>query len=221
MEEFPNGFRRSRLEQTKKKRENFLLNMAIAIVTILIIIIGGKIILDKEEPKDRVAEEQKQEDKEQKKTETSEKNAENNEQTNEQTNEDESENDLEIETEEQAEEAGTIVQNSNDPNVQQVIIDPNWKPIGTVQTGEHVTTYDQNSVDWQEMEKALAYGANIPHENMVVWWLENGGSPELAVGTISTNDNHEQAYRVYIEWVDGQGWKPIKVEQLIKNDKKQ
>lgn len=218
MEEFPNGFRRSRLEQTKKKRENFLLNMAIAIVTILIIIIGGKIIFDKEEPKDQVAEEQKQEEKEQKKTETSEKNAENNEQT----NEDESEkNDLEIETEEQAEEAGTIVQNSNDPNVQQVIIDPNWKPIGTVQTGEHVTTYDQNSVDWQEMEKALAYGANIPHENMVVWWLENGGSPELAVGTISTNDNHEQAYRVYIEWVDGQGWKPIKVEQLIKNDKKQ
>ena len=221
MEEFPNGFRRSRLEQSKKKRANFLLNMAIAIVTILIIVIGGKIIFDKEEPKDQVAEEQKQEDKEQKKTETSEKNAENNEQTNEQTNEDESENDLEIETEEQAEEAGTIVQNSNDPNVQQVIIDPNWKPIGTVQTGEHVTTYDQNSVDWQEMEKALAYGANIPHENMVVWWLENGGSPELAVGTISTNDNHEQAYRVYIEWVDGQGWKPIKVEQLIKNDKKQ
>ena len=33
-------------------------------------------------------------------------------------------------------------------------------------------------------------------------------------------ENNPQSYRVYIEWVDGEGWKPVKVEELKENDKR-
>ena len=90
--------------------------------------------------------------------------------------------------------------------------------MGTEQTGEHTTNYNSNSTDWKEMERALAYGAGIDENNLSVWWIGNGGAPNKAIGTVSPKDK-SATFRVYIEWVDGEGWKPSKVEKLIKNDK--
>jgi hypothetical protein len=54
---------------------------------------------------------------------------------------------------------------------------------------------------------------------MTVWYLgNNNGNPNSSIGTVSTKDK-QQTYRVYIEWIDGQGWKPTKVEKLVENDK--
>nr|WP_242035144.1 YrrS family protein [Mesobacillus harenae] len=107
----------------------------------------------------------------------------------------------------------------SDSNVKQTIVNPDWKPVGTTQTGEHISSSDPNSADWKEKELALSHGAGIDHANMTVWWLESNGDPNNAIGTISGKGS-DQTYRVYIEWVDGQGWKPVKVEELIENDKK-
>lgn len=110
-----------------------------------------------------------------------------------------------------------VVEEGTNQNVKQTIINPAWKPIGTEQTGEHVTVFQKGSVDWTEMEEAMAYATGITRDNMTVWYISNGG-PNKAIGTITANDS-EQAYRVYIEWVNGQGWKPTMIEELIKNDK--
>lgn len=106
----------------------------------------------------------------------------------------------------------------SDSNVEEAYSDAAWEPIGTEQSGDHVTQYEKGSVDWQEMERALAYGAGISQEGMKVFWLGNGGSPDTAVGTISPSDN-SVTYRVYIQWIDEEGWKPTKVEKLKTNDK--
>ena len=41
-------------------------------------------------------------------------------------------------------------ESSDDPVVKETIIQTGWEPIGTTQTGEHVSLYDGKSADWNE-----------------------------------------------------------------------
>ncbi|MFJ8067824.1 DUF1510 family protein [Peribacillus sp. NPDC096447] len=111
------------------------------------------------------------------------------------------------------------VEGSGDGNVAATYTSEGWEPVGTEQSGEHTTSFEKGSVDWNEMSKAIASGAGIDEGSMKLWWLQNGGSPSTAIGTVSEGDN-PKTYRVYIEWVDGSGWKPVKVEELKTNDKR-
>ncbi|EAC3421218.1 DUF1510 family protein [Listeria monocytogenes] len=109
---------------------------------------------------------------------------------------------------------------SDDPNVAKVIT-KDWKPIGTEQTGDHVNSYSSTSVDWQEKRKAFSAATDIPISNTSLWFVEQGADPATqAIGTLSTKENPDKAYRVYITWVDGEGWQPTKVEELKTNDKR-
>jgi cytoskeletal protein RodZ len=112
-----------------------------------------------------------------------------------------------------------ITEGGSDANVKQTIENPDWEPVGTTQSGEHTAVFDQNSADWQEMILAYSYATGIDKNNMTVWWNENGGAPNTAVGTVSEKGS-DQTFRVSIQWVEGQGWKPVKVEELIQNDKR-
>ncbi|GHH97106.1 YrrS family protein [Neobacillus kokaensis] len=99
-------------------------------------------------------------------------------------------------------------------NVLRTIENPTWKPVGTSQTGEHVPVYDSSSVDWQEMLNAITYATGLDQSNMTVWFLGSDRSTTNAsIGTVSSKDK-QQKYKVYIKWVDGQGWMPTKVEEL-------
>lgn len=102
---------------------------------------------------------------------------------------------------------------SDDEVVVETITNTAWQPIGTTQTGEHVSQYDGESVDWLEKQQALAYATGLPQDSMIFWRIKNGGSPQKAIGIVSSRDSVEK-YRVYLEWVDGQGWKPVKVDVL-------
>jgi len=124
--------------------------------------------------------------------------------------EEESESDDE-ELEEESE--PTITEGGSSPDVKQTIVNPDWKPVGTTQTGEHQAVYDASSVDWQEMLKAISYATGIDGGNMTVWFLGNNGGPQSAQGTVSDKAGGPK-YRVAIDWVDGEGWKPVKVEEL-------
>ena len=102
---------------------------------------------------------------------------------------------------------------SDDESVSDSIDDTAWEPIGTSQTGEHKSVYTEGHVDWDEKVKALAYATGLSADNMIVWRIENGGGPQKSVGVVSSNDKEEK-YRVYLQWVDQEGWKPEKLETL-------
>ncbi|MBY0123879.1 DUF1510 family protein [Bacillus sp. S/N-304-OC-R1] len=112
------------------------------------------------------------------------------------------------------EEDAVVTDGGEGDNVKKTIENSSWKPIGTSQAGEHTSVYDADSVDWAEMLQAISYATGISQDNMTVWFLGNNGHNK-SVGTISSKDQQEK-YRVYIEWVDGQGWKPTKVEEVDK-----
>ncbi|MBC2267449.1 DUF1510 family protein [Listeria sp. FSL L7-0083] len=119
-----------------------------------------------------------------------------------------------------SDEKSTETTKSDDPNVAKVIT-KDWKPIGTEQTGNHVNSYSSTSVDWQEKRKAFSAATDIPISNTSLWFVEQGSDPATqAIGTLSTKENPDKAYRVYITWVDGEGWQPTKVEELKTNDKR-
>ncbi|CEE02116.1 putative secreted protein [Caldibacillus thermoamylovorans] len=216
--------RQGRRKKTKQQKQNLILNISIAIVFILIISVGWSIIASPNNAKETAGDTNqstettikyktanKQKDSKEKSEEKKAK--ENKEKENKEAKESE-EKSSEEENETSPDEEDVIKVNSNDPNVIEAKINPNWKPVGTSQTGEHITQYNQGATDWQEMLKAISYATNVDVGNMTVLWIGNGGEPNKnAVGTISTKDTG-LIYRVYLDWVDGEGWKPTKLEQL-------
>ncbi|GKV66757.1 MULTISPECIES: DUF1510 family protein [Sporosarcina] len=102
---------------------------------------------------------------------------------------------------------------SSDNNVKETVIDSDWKPVGTSQTGEHVSKYDGESDDWNEKKQAIAYATGLSEDQMIFWRIQNGGGPQKSEGIVSSKDKSEK-YKVYLEWVDGEGWKPVKMDVL-------
>jgi cytoskeletal protein RodZ len=113
-----------------------------------------------------------------------------------------------------------VVEKSGEPNVKETVTNPNWKPVGTSQTSGHNYSSDSNSPDWQEKLKAIGYAVGLDPSAMTVWYLEHGNSDNQAIGTITPKNEPSKVYRVYLDWVDGQGWKPSKVLVLDHNDKR-
>lgn len=232
--------RRSRVEQHSKRRKtNFILNILIFIVFIGIVVVGWNILFGADSsatdtPANNAQEEQKGDDESSKGIGTEDEKDGSEEEENEGTetegtagdeegseneNEGNSSNSGDNHTGNNTEDEGTITElESDDPNVLKVVIDPSWKPVGTTQTGEHITQYDKTSVDWQEMLKAISYATGVSVDSMTVNWIGVGETPNKnVIGTI-TDRNTNQYYRVYLEWVDGQGWKPTKMEYLKELD---
>lgn len=215
----PDKFNRinSRYEQRAKRRKtNIILNTLIAIVVILILIVGGRIFLtdsktEKEmkeaaKTEEQTKEKQQSADKQDNKDETSEK-------------EDAKEKEK---TDENSDDQEVIEEDSDETNVDKVINDPSWEPVGTEQTGDHQYSSEMGSIDWNEKEKAAAYAIGISPESMTNWWTRKGNDTgSQAVMTVSESSKPDEAFRVYLEWVDGEGWKPTEVKKLTENDKGQ
>lgn len=109
---------------------------------------------------------------------------------------------------------GTVTSTpSNDPLISEKIVNTAWKPVGTSQTGEHTSVYSEGHVDWDEKIKAIVYTTGLSKDNMIVWRIANGGSPQKSIGVVSSK-NKEEKYRVSLQWVEGEGWKPEKMETL-------
>ncbi|EAC2632107.1 DUF1510 family protein [Listeria monocytogenes] len=187
-------------QNTKRKKTNLVLNVLIIVVSLLIIgslyFVLFKTESDPTQQDNKTASSTEKKEDAAKSTKSSEK-------------EKDSSDDKTTETTE-----------SDDLNVAKVIT-KDWKPIGTEQTGDHVNSYSSTSVDWQEKRKAFSAATDIPISNTSLWFVEQGADPATqAIGTLSTKENPDKAYRVYITWVDGEGWQPTKVEELKTNDKR-
>lgn len=91
-----------------------------------------------------------------------------------------------------------------------------WQPVGTEQSEPHSTNYDDESQDRLEMRKAAASATGVDEDSLTMWWIKRNGDQKV-VTTVSNPENTE-VYRAYLTWVEGQGWKPTKVEKLKEND---
>ncbi|HLT57066.1 MAG TPA: YrrS family protein [Bacillota bacterium] len=127
----------------------------------------------------------------------------------------------EEETEEVSQDTGSSLQKerveSTDPLVVEAYV-ANWQPVGTEQAGPHTIDYDDGSQDRIEMRKAIIAATNLPEDNLIEWWIGRDGD-QAVVATVSDKEETE-IYRVYLSWIDGEGWQPTKVERLRENDKK-
>jgi cytoskeletal protein RodZ len=85
-----------------------------------------------------------------------------------------------------------------------------WEPIGTSQAEPHQKSYDDQSQDWKEMIQALSYATNIPEDQMTIFWLGNGGGPDLSKGTVQSKVEQVK-YDVVLQWIPEKGWQPISV----------
>ncbi|QSS99045.1 DUF1510 family protein [Pontibacillus sp. ALD_SL1] len=91
-----------------------------------------------------------------------------------------------------------------------------WQAIQTEQEGKHVATFDDTTQDWNEMLDSIYLGSGLSKDNSTLWMVHNGGDNQTAVATISDKAD-QKTYRVYTAWVEGKGWKPMKVEVIKEN----
>ncbi|MGG3842119.1 DUF1510 family protein [Anoxybacillus kestanbolensis] len=191
-------------KRSKQRKVNRVLNTFIAIVFALILFFGWKWLFANDRPV--------------KETNTSPQSVEV--ETNEPPNDEQlSETETEINEQQSNDTVEETVVDDPNSNVIREIVNPSWQPIGTTQSEPHVTQYDKNSVDWKEMLDAISYATGISSSDLIVWFIGNGGSPNHAVATVSKKDKTEH-YKVFIEWVTNEGWKPTKVQQLKKIERR-
>jgi cytoskeletal protein RodZ len=204
--------------RAKRKKTNIILNSLIAIVLALILFVAYTIFLsgdDKAAPEKESTKTTANQtsEKESKDTEKSDAAQETDEETD--TEEKADEDSEEVSAPEQEDDSQAIItEGDGSSNVVRTIENPAWKPVGTVQTGEHTPVYDSSSVDWQEMLKAISYATGLEESNMTLYWL--GRDKTTGTGSFSTvaSKDKQQKYNVYLEWVEGEGWRPTKVEEL-------
>lgn len=226
----------SRLDKRSKKNSNKILNIMIAVVLLLIVVVGATIVMGDgdEKASSNVADTEtkgssnKDAEKDDKSVSLDE-DKKSEEKDNEDKKEEQKKSDEEKQKDKASDEEDTValegedqselkVEESDEPNVKKTMVHPDWKPVGTEQTGEHVSVYDEGTVDWQEKIKATSYATGIPEDNMTVWWMEGNGGPQKSMATVTAKDT-KTPYRVYLQWVDGKGWQPTKVQELVENDK--
>lgn len=192
----------SELNKEKRKKQDRLLNILIAVVSVLIVIKLFFIINDN----DHTA---------QNKKETKEENAE--EMLQQKTEEKLEETDAEKNTnlnDDGSQEKEVVTKVENDEYVEEIIENPNWEVTPTKQTGPHVSTFEEGHIDYEEKLQAISSAVQLAEDNIIYWSVRNNGS-DSAISIISSKDQNEK-YRVTIQWIENEGWKPVKVEKLKK-----
>ncbi|MDR4435876.1 YrrS family protein [Bacillus tequilensis] len=221
----------SRYENRDKRRKaNLVLNILIAIVSILIVVVAANLFINSPSSKDVSKDSetaQKQESPASGKTEKksdedikdskkdssdSEKDSEKSSDSKKDDSSKSDDSDSSSNSEDPLKDA-KVTEGGSSSDVEKTYENSDWKAVGTEQTGEHAATYDSSSQDWAEMLKAMSYATGVSKDNMTVLWLGNNGSPQDAKGKILDKTTGDK-YQVTITWVDKKGWKPTKVEKL-------
>ncbi|MFK4366922.1 septum formation inhibitor MinC [Bacillus sp. RC55] len=90
---------------------------------------------------------------------------------------------------------------------------PSWKPIGTEQGAKPAMKFKEGTVDWNEMKKAISYAVDVPEGQLIFDFIGNNGENK-AYGNVRDKQSNKK-YKVDIDWVENQGWKPVFV-QVVK-----
>jgi len=117
----------------------------------------------------------------------------------------------EIEFDEYEEEIVIQYVDSDDENVIEAFVG-NWPPIGTNQSEPHTTNFEDGSDDRNEIRKAVLQVTNIDEENLLELWIGNGGEQKV-IANVQDRSN-DDIYRVYLSWIEYEGWQVTLVEKL-------
>ncbi|MGX2960563.1 DUF1510 family protein [Peribacillus sp. JNUCC 23] len=202
----------------KQRKTNRIYNISITVVIVLILIVGASILFSKDETKQASTTVKEDTPKQTEKSDAKTSKAEDEDQditseTDDSNAENQDETDEEQGIDENGQDDSTVILESEDENDENTETSDSPDSVETKQpSNAEVTNFDKGSTNWTAMENAVAQGAGISTDNMTVLWLGNGGAPGKAVGTVSAKDT-KQVYSVNIEWVEGSGWKPVKVEK--------
>ncbi|QOR65624.1 YrrS family protein [Cytobacillus suaedae] len=215
-------------KRAKRRKLNRILNTLIGVVVILIIIFGGRLLFgpgnnSTETASPQVAnstdvaevDDEKEETKDtEQSTDTSEDSSDSTEDEDKEKTEETATNTEQVEPE--SNEEATVTDGDPESNIIRTIENPAWKPIGTSQVEPQTNVYDKGTENRNEIEVAASYATGLDLANMTVWWLTNNG-PDKTKVTIASKDG-SQNYKVYMDWISGEGWKPVLVEELKEND---
>ncbi|AWE08129.1 hypothetical protein DCE79_12325 [Lysinibacillus sp. 2017] len=198
--------------ESKFDKVNHYLNYLIAIVAVLIIFTLWFILSKDSKPDTDVAEAPEQAETVDKDTNTS-SNEENEDSPSEEGESETATSDDETTDETTNQASETIVNSSSDPTVSEVQTNPDWQAYPTEQTGEHVSAFEKGNIDYEEKLKAIFSVIDLQQENSIVLSVRNNGNTKSAIAVVTSMDK-EKKYRVSIEWIDGEGWKPVQLEVL-------
>lgn len=190
----------------EKRKQNRFLNIAIGLVFLLIVVVAFNLFSGDENETASTSENEQTQSKNETKDDSSIEMESDKEDQNDDRSSDESENqsdDTETNTDEETQSENPEGGGPEGP----------WEPIGTSQAEPHQKSYDDQSQDWKEMIQALSYATNIPEDQMTIFWLGNGGGPDLSKGTVQSN-TEKIKYDVVLQWIPEKGWQPISVTQV-------
>ena len=206
--------------RTKRRKENKMnrtLNYLIALVSVLLVITLSIIFMtgDEEEADEQLQTEDAavesessvavEEDKQGDETDAQQSATTDDDATNDQSVEDDSTVD--------ANQGEAVINASDDPIVAEIWTSEAWQAYPTAQTGEHQSTFSQGHIDYEEKLRSIFSVVPIEQQESIIWSVKNNGNAKSAIAVISSNDK-TQKYRVAIEWIEQQGWKPVQVEVL-------
>ncbi|PQZ58545.1 MULTISPECIES: YrrS family protein [Bacillus] len=214
----------SRFQQKQqKRRQNGVLNIAIAIVLVAVAIVAYQLFVPdtKEQASSsdnkKVAQQTTKENKAEK-AKGKEETKKNEQEKAEAKKKEEEEKQKAEEEKKKAEEEAKAKANEKvsaektQPKATDAYTKPSWKPVGTEQGASPAMTFKKGSADWNEMNQAISTAIDVPVEQLVIHRIGNNGKNK-AYGNVQDKQSGKQYY-VNIDWVDNEGWKPVLVQTL-------
>lgn len=115
-------------------------------------------------------------------------------------------------TESESDKAVSVTEvTSNDPNVLKSFVG-DWAPIGTTQSGSHITNYDDGSADRVEIKRAVSQVTGVQENDMVEHWIGNDGEQRVTATIRQVSSG--KFYKVYLSWNDGKGWQVTRYDEI-------
>ncbi|EJR67128.1 hypothetical protein IIO_00608 [Bacillus cereus VD115] len=210
----------SRFQQKQqKRRQNGVLNIAIAIVLVAVAIVAYQLFVpdtkeqassnDKKVAQQTIKENkaEKAKGKEETKKDEQEKAEAKKKEEEKQKAEEEKQK-----AEEEAKANEKVAAEKTQPKATDAYTKPSWKPVGTEQGATPAMTFNKGTADWNEMNQAISAAIDVPVEQLVIHRIGNNGKNK-AYGNVQDKQSGKKYY-VNIDWVENEGWKPVLVQTL-------
>ncbi|MBE5104362.1 YrrS family protein [Bacillus thuringiensis] len=211
----------SRFQQKQqKRRQNGVLNIAIAIVLVAVAIVAYQLFVPdtKEQASSsdkKVAQQTTKENKAEKAK--GKEDTKKDEQEKAEAKKKEEEEKLKAEeeqkkAEEEAKANEKVPAEKTQPKATDAYTKSSWKPVGTEQGATPAMTFNKGTADWNEMNKAISAAIDVPVEQLIIHRIGNNGKNK-AYGNVQDKQSGKKYY-VNIDWVENEGWKPVLVQTL-------